>query len=118
VLPLTTAVTQVVMLRCGELTVAVPSTLIEVVRRVPVAEVEQAYDRAAYDMGEQMLPFYWLGACCRHSAAVTRPAHCPGGGGPQRGAARGLHVDEVLGNQEVVVKNVGPQLRGCRAWPA
>jgi chemosensory pili system protein ChpA (sensor histidine kinase/response regulator) len=43
VLPLTTAVTQVVMLRCGELQVAVPSTLIEVVRRVPTAEVEQAY---------------------------------------------------------------------------
>ena len=32
VLPLTTAVTQVVMLRCGELSVAVPSTLIEIVR--------------------------------------------------------------------------------------
>ena len=33
VLPLTTAVTQVVMLRCGETTVAVPSTLVEMVRR-------------------------------------------------------------------------------------
>jgi chemosensory pili system protein ChpA (sensor histidine kinase/response regulator) len=29
-----------------------------------------------------------------------------------------VHVDEVLGNQEVVVKNVGPQLSACRAWPA
>ena len=32
--PLTTAVTQVVMLRCGDATVAVPSTLIEIVRRI------------------------------------------------------------------------------------
>jgi chemosensory pili system protein ChpA (sensor histidine kinase/response regulator) len=29
-----------------------------------------------------------------------------------------LHVDEVLGNQEVVVKNLGPQLSGCPGWPA
>jgi chemosensory pili system protein ChpA (sensor histidine kinase/response regulator) len=29
-----------------------------------------------------------------------------------------LHVDEVLGNQEVVVKNLGPQLSRCPAWPA
>jgi chemosensory pili system protein ChpA (sensor histidine kinase/response regulator) len=33
-----------------------------------------------------------------------------------------MHVDEVLGNQEVVVKNLGPQLsrlpgwQGCRCW--
>ena len=44
VLPLTTAVTQVVMLRCGELSVAVPSTLVEMVKRVtPGEEIEQAY---------------------------------------------------------------------------
>jgi chemosensory pili system protein ChpA (sensor histidine kinase/response regulator) len=29
-----------------------------------------------------------------------------------------LHVDEVLGNQEVVVKNLGPQLSAARAWRA
>ena len=41
-LPLTTAVTQVVMLRCGDTTVAVPSTLIEIVRRATPEEVAQA----------------------------------------------------------------------------
>ncbi len=34
VVPLTTAVTQVVMLRAGGLTVAMPSTLVEIVRRM------------------------------------------------------------------------------------
>ena len=37
----------------------------------------------------------------------------------QRGSTPGLAVDEVLGNREVVVKNLGPQLaRSCRAWRA
>ncbi|MFO1326968.1 MAG: Hpt domain-containing protein [Rubrivivax sp.] len=110
-LPLTTAVTQVVMLRCGDLKVAVPSTLIEVVRRVPTPEVEQAYGRGAFPMGDASLPFYWLGALLEHSPRG------PASGRSQpvvvvRSAAQrvALHVDEVLGNQEVVVKHIGPQL--------
>ena len=42
-LPLTTAVTQVVMLRAGGLTLGVPANLVEVVRRSPVAQVDAAY---------------------------------------------------------------------------
>jgi len=110
-LPLTTAVTQVVMLRCGSLSVAVPSTLIEVVKRVPTDEVERAYASGGFMSGDQVLPFYWLAALLQAGArgatsgrtqpvVVVRSAS-------QRVA---LHVDEVLGNQEVVVKNLGPQL--------
>jgi len=110
-LPLTTAVTQVVMLRCGSLSVAVPSTLIEVVKRVPTDEVERAYASGGFTSGDQVLPFYWLAALLQagargatsgrtQSVVVVRSAS-------QRVA---LHVDEVLGNQEVVVKNLGPQL--------
>ncbi len=110
-LPLTTAVTQVVMLRCGELTVAVPSTLIEIVRRVPSAEVTRAYADTTMDYGGEHVPFYWLAALLsagtrgevvgRHQTVVII-----------RSAAQrvAVHVDEVVGNQEVVVKNVGPQL--------
>jgi chemosensory pili system protein ChpA (sensor histidine kinase/response regulator) len=62
VLPLTTAVTQVVMLRCGDLTVAVPSTLVEIVKRATPAEIEQAYGASAYRIDDRSLPFFWLGA--------------------------------------------------------
>ena len=62
VLPLTTAVTQVVMLRCGESTVAVPSTLVEIVRRATPAEIDAAYATGAYEFGDSALPFFWLGA--------------------------------------------------------
>lgn len=112
ILPLTTAVTQVVMLRCGETSVAVPSTLVEIVRRATPAEIEQAYASSGFSVGERTLPFFWLGALLQISA---RPTEATGRtrsvivirSAQQRVA---LHVDEVLGNQEVVVKNLGPQL--------
>jgi chemosensory pili system protein ChpA (sensor histidine kinase/response regulator) len=112
VLPLTTAVTQVVMLRAGAITIAVPATLIEVVKRVAALEVQGAYASAQFDAGERAIPFFWLGALLQ---ATGRSAETPGRhlavvvvkSAAQRIA---LHVDEVLGNQEVVVKNLGPQL--------
>jgi chemosensory pili system protein ChpA (sensor histidine kinase/response regulator) len=111
VLPLTTAVTQVVMLRCGELTVAVPSTLVEIVKRATQAELEQAYGASAYRIDDRSLPFFWLGALLQaggRGAPATRSQPVV----IIRSAAQriALHVDEVLGNQEVVVKNLGPQL--------
>ncbi|HRZ61913.1 MAG TPA: response regulator, partial [Rubrivivax sp.] len=111
VLPLTTAVTQVVMLRCGGLDVAVPSTLVEQVRRVPAAELEQAYAGAGFAAGERVLPFFWLGALLRADARGPAAARMATVVIVRSAAQRvALHVDEVLGNQEVVVKNLGPQL--------
>lgn len=111
VLPLTTAVTQVVMLRCADLTVAVPSTLVEIVRRMPAAELEPAYRSGHYRFGDHDLPFFWLGALLQGTpigqAAGRTVAIIVIRSAAQRIA---LHVDEVLGNQEVVVKNLGPQL--------
>jgi len=111
VLPLTTAVTQVVMLRCGELKVAVPSTLVEIVKRSPQTELETAYATSAFRVDDRSLPFFWLGALLQASprgAPATRAQPVV----IIRSAAQriALHVDEVLGNQEVVVKNLGPQL--------
>jgi chemosensory pili system protein ChpA (sensor histidine kinase/response regulator) len=100
------------MLRCGDSRVAVPTTLVEIVRRATPKEVEAAYASGSYEFGDRMLPFFWLGALLQMGArpaetqlrtravVVVRSAQ-------QRVA---IHVDEVLGNQEVVVKNLGPQL--------
>ena len=111
VLPLTTAVTKVVMVRCGELVASIPTNLIEIVRRTKAEEVEQAYATGQVGYADLTLPFFWFGALLQHSprgtaegrslpVVVVRSAQ-------QRVA---LHVDEVLGNQDVVVKNLGPQL--------
>ena len=113
-LPLTTAVTQVVMLRCGGLHVAVPSSLVEVVRRVGGAEIDAAYASGGYDFNGEAVPFFWMAALL---AAGSRGDGSVSDSRTQavvviRSAAQrvALHVDDVVGNQEVVVKNVGPQL--------
>ncbi|MBC7216161.1 MAG: Hpt domain-containing protein [Burkholderiaceae bacterium] len=112
VLPLTTAVTQVVMLRAGELTVGMPANLVEIVRRATAGDLEQAYRSGFYEEGGERLPFFWAGALLQSSVRSKEPV---GKNRPVvivRSAAQriALHVDEVLGNQEVVVKQLGPQL--------
>jgi len=111
-LPLTTAVTQIVMMRIGDRSVAVPTSMVELIRRVKADELNDAYTSGSHLFGDWMLPFFWLGSLLQHSprssevagkiryVAIIKSAQ-------QRIA---VHVDEVLGNQEAVVKNLGPQL--------
>jgi len=81
------------------------------VRRVPHAELDGAYRSGVLRHGEDDLPFFWLGGLLQQS-----------GRGPAEGRAAAvlvvrsasqrvaLHVGQVLGNQEVVVRNLGAQL--------
>lgn len=112
VLPLTTAVTHVVMLRAGEVSIGVPSNLVELVQRVSSTELEAAYLHNSHPFGSEQVPFYWAGALLQASARSEHPTSKNNTVVIVRSAAQrvGLHVDEVLGNQEVVVKNLGPQL--------
>ncbi|WP_394787672.1 Hpt domain-containing protein [Rhodoferax sp.] len=112
VLPLTTAVTQVVMLRAGSLSIGVPANVIEVVRRMPQAELEQAYQNHTVEFAGESVPFFWSGALLQVSQRSVEPAAKNSAVVIFRSASQrlALHVDEVLGNQEVVVKNLGPQL--------
>ncbi len=112
VLPLTTAVTQVVMMRIGTTTVAVPSTLVEVVRRAKADEIEHAYHSGSFSLGDRTVPFFWLGSLLQQSPRSAEVASRTRQVVIVRSAQQriAVHVDEVLGNQEVVVKNLGPQL--------
>ena len=112
VLPLTTAVTQVVMIRSGTLSIGVPANLVELVMRAPAKEVQQAYNSGSYEHGGETLPFFWSGALLQASQRSTEPQGKTLPVVIFRSAAQrmAMHVDEVLGNQEVVVKNLGPQL--------
>ncbi|HUR88148.1 MAG TPA: Hpt domain-containing protein [Ramlibacter sp.] len=112
VLPLTTAVTQVVMIRAGNLTFGVPANLIEIVRRAASKEVEQAYNSGAYEFAGNPMGFYWCGALLQASVRSLEPVGKTLPVVIFRSAAQriAVHVDEILGNQEVVVKNLGPQL--------
>ena len=112
VLPLTTAVTQVVMVRAGEQSVGIPSAVVELVRRVPAAEIDAAYASGTLAYGGEDIPFYWCGALLQASPRSVESATKTLSVLIIRSASQrlALHVDEVLGNQEVVVKNLGPQL--------
>ncbi|MBS0427165.1 MAG: Hpt domain-containing protein [Proteobacteria bacterium] len=112
VLPLTTAVTHVVMLRAGETSIGVPSNLVELVQRTSATDLEKAYLEQHHAFGGEQVPFYWAGALLQASSRSTRAPGRTNTVVVVRSAAQrvALHVDEVLGNQEVVVKNLGPQL--------
>lgn len=112
ILPLTTAVTQVVMMRMGELTIGVPSNLIETVQRAAESVVQSSYASGEYFFAGEQLPFYWAGALLQMSARSNEPPAKTQQVAILRSAGQrlALHVDDVLGNREVVVKNLGPQL--------
>ncbi|MBC7548411.1 MAG: response regulator, partial [Polaromonas sp.] len=112
VLPLTTAVTQVVMIRAGSLSVGVPANVVETVRRTSAADLQQAYKTGTLEVAGEAVPFFWAGALLQASRQSSEAQAKSTQVVIFRSAAQriALHVDEVLGNREVVVKNLGPQL--------
>jgi len=109
-LPLTLAVTQAVMLRAGQATYAVPSVMIEQVQEykaLPYAEIlakgEVVWKDNRYPL-RSLLPL--LGEIDTPTPARQIPVLLL-----KSGLARAaIRVDEILGNREVVVKTIGPQL--------
>ncbi len=110
-LPLTLAVTQVLMIRCGEAIYALPAAMVEQVRQVKTAEMEELYRSRLIQWQGKQYPLHYLPQLLNATA--------PAGENQARnsvlllrsGEARmALHIDELLGNQEAVVKNIGPQL--------
>ncbi|HUQ27512.1 MAG TPA: Hpt domain-containing protein [Usitatibacter sp.] len=109
-LPLTLAVTQAVMVRAGQTIHAIPSVMIEQVQEFkaqPYAEVlakgEIAWKENRYAL-RSLLPL--LGEADTPTPARQIPVLLLKSG-VQRAAIR---VDEIIGNREVVVKTIGPQL--------
>ena len=111
-LPLTTAITQVVMVRCGSLSLGVPSTLVETVCWLTADEVDAACLSGSFSLDGQTLPFFWMGALLQTSDFSAQPIarQCPVLIARSASQRIAVQVDEVVANQEVVVKNLGPQL--------
>ena len=111
-LPLTLAVAQVVLVAAGGRTHAVPSTLVERVEQVREADLAAGIDAGSIVLGGETLVLHALPALLGEDED-ERPTHQRStpvlvlNGASHRVA---LRVDEVLGNREVVVKNIGPQL--------
>ena len=82
------------------------------VRRATPAELEEAYWTGGYRLADKTLQFFWLGALLQLSAVPAESSERTRTVVIVRSAQQriAVHVDEVVGGQEVVVKNLGPQL--------
>jgi chemosensory pili system protein ChpA (sensor histidine kinase/response regulator) len=109
-LPLTLAVTQAVLVRAAGAVVAVPSAMVEQVLRIRSEELDKHSSAGEIEFRGRAYPLHGLAQLLGDGAPAA-----PQGyqsvlllrSGMQRIA---LHVDELVGNQEIVVKNIGPQL--------
>jgi chemosensory pili system protein ChpA (sensor histidine kinase/response regulator) len=110
-LPLTLAVTQILMVRAGGAVYAIPSTMVEQVRQVKPAEMENLHRERQIEWQGNIYPLYYLPHMLGNTEVIQenqpRNPVLLLRSGEQRIA---VHVDELLGNQEVMVKNIGPQL--------
>ena len=110
-LPLTLAVTQVVILNTGGKTFAVPSVLVEQVQQLKTNPLTAAYNEGAVLWQNARVPLHYLSSLLGdRDATPVAQQYSPIvilKSGNDRVA---IHVDEIIGNREVVVKNIGPQL--------
>jgi chemosensory pili system protein ChpA (sensor histidine kinase/response regulator) len=110
-LPLTLAVTQVVLTTSGDKTFAVPSILVEQVLQIKEIALQQAHAAGCIMyQGEAVTLHYLPNLLGDPEARPTTHRSCPVmilKSGADRLA---VQVDEVIGNREVVIKNIGPQL--------
>lgn len=110
-LPVTLAVTQALLIRVGTQTYAIPASMIDATRELHDEELARWRQQGYTPWQGQRYNFHYLAHLLGNlHARPEQQGHYPVlllRGGNQRIA---LQVDALGGNQEIVVKNVGPQL--------
>jgi chemosensory pili system protein ChpA (sensor histidine kinase/response regulator) len=110
-LPLTVAIADALMVRCGPETLAFPLTAVSVMRPVAPSEITGSDGREWVRLDDQVIDLIRLDRVL--GVRATPPAtRLPvvvlrGGGNPF-----GVIVDELLGKEEIVIKNLGALLEG------
>ncbi len=110
-LPLTLAVAQAVLVRAGGRLWALPAPMVEKVQQIKAEALVELYIQRRFEWQGINYPFHYLPRLLgdhEHIPESTRNNAVLLLRSGQNLAA--VHVDEMLGNQEVVVKNIGPQL--------
>lgn len=110
-LPLTLAVMKALMVRAGNENFAIPSVMVEQVQQIKPEALIDLYRKGQAEWQGKTYPLHYLSRLLGNSDST--PESKPYNAvlllrsGDQRMA---LHLDELAGNKEVVVKNVGIQL--------
>jgi chemosensory pili system protein ChpA (sensor histidine kinase/response regulator) len=110
-LPLTLAVAQAVLVRAGARLWALPAPMVEQVQQVKSQALLDVYIQRKVEWQGRTYPFHYLPRLLgdtAHNPETKRYNSILLLRSGQNHAA--IHVDEMIGNQEVVVKNIGPQL--------
>jgi chemosensory pili system protein ChpA (sensor histidine kinase/response regulator) len=110
-LPLTLAVTQAVLVRSGPNVIALATSMVEQVLRLKADALTLLYEKKSIEFQDRPYALYSLQQLLGR-ASTARDLHPYNSvlllrSGVQRIA---VHVDELLGNHEIVVKAIGAQL--------
>ncbi|MBS1209075.1 MAG: putative pilus biose protein [Proteobacteria bacterium] len=109
-LPLTLAVTQALLVRCDERTYAIPSNMVEQALELKEAPLAEIRSKGLVEWKGTQYPFAYLPRLLGNQHAQPQPGRYHWvlllRAGSQTLA---VHIDELRGNQEIVVKNAGPQ---------
>jgi chemosensory pili system protein ChpA (sensor histidine kinase/response regulator) len=112
-LPLTLAITQVVLVSAAGRTYALPSILVEQVLQLKSEPFASACDEGAVQWQSQRVGMLYLSHLLGDRQATPLRQQYASVVILKNGLQRiAVHVDELQGNREVVVKNVGAQLAG------
>jgi chemosensory pili system protein ChpA (sensor histidine kinase/response regulator) len=109
-LPLTLSVLQSVVMRLGTSYFAVPTMMVEQVQRLKTEVLDAAITASEIEWQGAQYPFHHLRALLDMEAGDATPQY---GAvlllrtGGQRAA---IQVDDIVGGQEIVIKNIGSQL--------
>jgi len=109
-LPLTLAVTQAVLVRSGTNVIALASGMVEQVLRLKADALAAHHAKKTIEFQDRLYPLHAMQQLLgRPPAGELQPYNSVLllRSGVQRVA---VHVDELLGNQEIVVKSIGAQL--------
>lgn len=109
-LPLTLAVTQAVMVMVGETMYAIPSVMIEQVQEYKGKRYEPFLELSEIDWKGNKYPLRSMEALLggKPTVSAVRKANVILAKSGQQRAA--VQVDSIIGNREIVVKTIGPQL--------
>jgi chemosensory pili system protein ChpA (sensor histidine kinase/response regulator) len=110
-LPLTLAIAQTVLVRAGGRVWALPSPMVEQVQQIKDKDLINLYLTREVQWQNRKYPFFYLPRLLgnpAHNAETLRYNSVLLLKSGQNTCA--IHIDEMIGNQEVVVKNIGPQL--------
>ena len=109
-LPLTLAVTQALLVRSGDRTYAIPSNMVEQALELKEGPMAEVRSKGFVEWKDTQYPLTYLPRLLGNLHAHPQPSRYQWVLLVRAGSQTlAVHIDELRGNQEIVVKNAGPQ---------